>query len=86
MPSSSGCARTSSRPGRGCASLPVATCSGAGTESRAFLATNASALACYGNAGFVRATPAEEREFNVDQPREYVWMRYRGDGAAGSDA
>ena len=50
------------------------------------LATNASALACYGNAGFVRATPDEEREFNVDQPREYVWMRYRGDGATGSDA
>jgi ribosomal protein S18 acetylase RimI-like enzyme len=37
--------------------------------------TNAPALACYRGAGFVRASPQEEADFNHGQPREYVWMR-----------
>jgi ribosomal protein S18 acetylase RimI-like enzyme len=37
--------------------------------------TNAAALACYRNAGFRRATRAEEVTFNRGQPRTYVWMR-----------
>ena len=35
---------------------------------------NLAAVACYRAAGFVRAGRKEERLFNVDQPRAYVWM------------
>jgi ribosomal protein S18 acetylase RimI-like enzyme len=37
--------------------------------------TNGAALAAYRAAGFTRATPAEEAEFNAGQPREYAWLR-----------
>jgi ribosomal protein S18 acetylase RimI-like enzyme len=36
---------------------------------------NTPALACYESAGFTRTTADEERLFNQDQPRDYVWMR-----------
>ena len=40
---------------------------------------NAAARSCYRAAGFVRGTPAQEDELNLDQERPYVWMRYTGD-------
>jgi ribosomal protein S18 acetylase RimI-like enzyme len=36
---------------------------------------NVAARRAYEAAGFVRATPEEEAEFNAGQPRVYVWMR-----------
>ena len=41
---------------------------------------NAPARRAYEAAGFVRATARQEEEFNVGQPRTYVWMR---DGVSG---
>lgn len=39
---------------------------------------NVRALAAYAAAGFVRATTAEEAEFNVGQPVTYLWLRDAG--------
>ena len=36
---------------------------------------NAVAIAAYARAGFVRASDADEDDFNRDQPRQYRWMR-----------
>ena len=36
---------------------------------------NEPAIACYRAAGFVRATAAQEQEFNTGQPQPYLWMR-----------
>jgi ribosomal protein S18 acetylase RimI-like enzyme len=36
---------------------------------------NLAARRAYEAAGFVRATPEQETEFNAGQPRSYVWMR-----------
>ena len=36
---------------------------------------NEPAIACYQSAGFVRATAAQEQEFNTGQPQRYLWMR-----------
>ena len=36
---------------------------------------NAAARRAYLAAGFVRATPEQEAEFNTGQPRRYAWMR-----------
>jgi ribosomal protein S18 acetylase RimI-like enzyme len=36
---------------------------------------NAPARRAYEAAGFGRATPEQEAEFNADQPHVYVWMR-----------
>jgi ribosomal protein S18 acetylase RimI-like enzyme len=37
--------------------------------------SNVAALAAYTAAGFVRAGPEEEAEFNVGQPLAYLWLR-----------
>ena len=42
---------------------------------------NAPAIACYRRAGFVRASTDDERAFNREQEREYVWMRLADPGA-----
>ena len=47
--------------------------------------TNAPALACYRSAGFTRASPDEEADFNRGQPRPYVWMRVRPGPAGACD-
>jgi ribosomal protein S18 acetylase RimI-like enzyme len=39
---------------------------------------NDAALACYAAAGFRRADPAGEAEFNAGQPKRYIWMRADG--------
>ncbi len=36
---------------------------------------NSPAIRAYEAAGFARVTPDEEREYNQQQPVEYVWMR-----------
>jgi ribosomal protein S18 acetylase RimI-like enzyme len=36
---------------------------------------NAAARRAYEAAGFARATADQEAEFNIGQPRSYVWMR-----------
>jgi ribosomal protein S18 acetylase RimI-like enzyme len=36
---------------------------------------NVAAIRAYGAAGFTRATAEQELEFNVGQPKVYVWMR-----------
>ena len=67
--------------GRRFVSLLVAEAS-AGGFSRIWVraaAGNSAARACYQAAGFVRTTPTQEHEFNLDQERPYVWMRYTGD-------
>jgi [ribosomal protein S18]-alanine N-acetyltransferase len=38
-------------------------------------AENEPAQRCYAAAGFVRVSAAEEAEWNLGQPRQYVWMR-----------
>jgi ribosomal protein S18 acetylase RimI-like enzyme len=35
---------------------------------------NRAAIASYRAAGFVRASKEEERQFNLEQPRDYVWL------------
>jgi ribosomal protein S18 acetylase RimI-like enzyme len=37
--------------------------------------SNVAALAAYAAAGFERATPAQEAEFNLDQRVTYLWLR-----------
>ena len=39
---------------------------------------NAAARRCYEASGFVRASPAEEEQWNRGQPVPYVWMTYAG--------
>jgi len=44
---------------------------------------NEAAAASYRAAGFVRMTPAQEREWNEGQPRTYQWMAFPEDSPAG---
>lgn len=36
---------------------------------------NVEAIRCYEHAGFVRVSPNEQRDFNENQPRPYVWLK-----------
>jgi ribosomal protein S18 acetylase RimI-like enzyme len=41
---------------------------------------NETAIRCYHGAGFVRASPDEETEFNQGQGRTYLWLRHHETG------
>ena len=49
------------------------------------LPDNAAALAAYRAAGFLPASPAQEREFNAGQPRPYRWLLGPAEGEPGTE-
>ena len=49
------------------------------------LPDNAAALAAYRAAGFLTASPAQEREFNAGQPRPYRWLLGPAEGEPGTE-